>query len=161
MAHNALENQFLGFFLPNNQNSFGLKMLPSSPRSFRIPIRHVRCCRQGKSRNGRERALRYVTSFGPMNLLYNLLERMTSHGGVRVLSHFEISLGQPNILENRRRVMKKNVAILADSPPLSTSRHNTMFLKNWQHLLQVHFSCVSEPKQKQATSQQNQKGGRI
>ena len=40
-----------------------------------------------------------------------------------------------NILENRRRVMKKNVAILADSLPLSTSRHNTMFLKNWQHLL--------------------------
>ena len=45
MAHNALENQFLEFFLPNNQNSFGLKMLPSSPRSFRIPIRHVRCCK--------------------------------------------------------------------------------------------------------------------
>ena len=45
MAHNALENQFLEFFLPNNQNSFGLKMLPSSPRSFRIPTRHVRCCR--------------------------------------------------------------------------------------------------------------------
>ena len=34
-----------------------------------------------------------------------------------------------NILENRRRVMKKNVAILADSLPLSASRHNTMFLK--------------------------------
>ena len=33
-----------------------------------------------------------MTSFGPMNLLYNLLERMTSHGGVRVLSHFEIFL---------------------------------------------------------------------
>ena len=45
-----------------------------------------------KSRNGKEHALRYVTSFGPMNLLYNLLERMTSHGGVRVLSHFEILL---------------------------------------------------------------------
>jgi len=43
--------------------------------------------------------------------------------------------GESNILENRRRVMKKNVAILADSLPLSTSRHNTMFLKNWQHLL--------------------------
>ena len=28
-----------------------------------------------------------------MNLLYNLLERMTSHGGVRVLSYFEIFLG--------------------------------------------------------------------
>ena len=40
-----------------------------------------------------------------------------------------------NILEYRRRVMKKNVAILADSLPLSASRHNTMFLKNWQHLL--------------------------
>ena len=36
----------LEFFLPNNQKSFGLKMLPSSPRSFRIPIRHVRCCRK-------------------------------------------------------------------------------------------------------------------
>ena len=35
----------------------------------------------------------------------------------------------PNILENRRRVTKKNVAILADSLPLSASRHNTMFLK--------------------------------
>ena len=46
----------------------------------------------GKSRKDRERALRYVTSFGPMNLLYNLLERMTSHGGVRVLSYFEIFL---------------------------------------------------------------------
>ena len=44
MAHNALENQFLGFFLPNNQNSFGLKMLPSSPRSFCILTRRVRCC---------------------------------------------------------------------------------------------------------------------
>ena len=42
---------------------------------------------------------------------------------------------ETNILENRRRVMKKNVAILADSLPLSASRHNTMFLKNWQHLL--------------------------
>ena len=58
----------------------------------------------------------------------------------------------PNILESRRRVIKKNVAILADSLPLSASRHNTMFLKNWQHLLWVYFSCVSEPKQKQATS---------
>ena len=48
-----------------------------------------------------------------------------------------------NILENRRRVTKKNVAILADSLPLSASRHNTMFLKNWQHLLYVYFSCVS------------------
>ena len=45
------------------------------------------------------------------------------------------TLLKTNILENRRRVMKKNVAILADSLPLSTSRHNTMFLKNWQHLL--------------------------
>ena len=54
-----------------------------------------------------------------------------------------IKIGLANILENRRRVMKKNVAILADSLPLSTSRHNTMFLKNWQHLLYVYFSCVS------------------
>ena len=68
---------------------------------------------------------------------------------------------EANILENRRRVTKKNVAILADSLPLSASRHNTMFLKNWQHLLYVYFSCVSEPKQMQATSQQNQKGGRF
>ena len=51
--------------------------------------------------------------------------------------------GKTNILENRRRVTKKNVAILADSLPLSASRHNTMFLKNWQHLLYVYFSCVS------------------
>ena len=51
--------------------------------------------------------------------------------------------GTVNILENRRRVIKKNVAILADSLPLSASRHNTMFLKNWQHLLYVYFSCVS------------------
>ena len=61
-------------------------------------------------------------------------------------------VGEINILEKRRRVIKKNVAILADSLPLSASRHNTMFLKNWQHLLWVYFSCVSEPKQKQATS---------
>ena len=53
---------------------------------------------------------------------------------------------------DKRRVMTKNVAILADSLPLSASKHNTMFLKTWQHLLWVYFSCVSEPKQKQATS---------
>ena len=53
------------------------------------------------------------------------------------------TLCNTNILENRRRVTKKNVAILADSLPLSASRHNTMFLKNWQHLLYVYFSCVS------------------
>ena len=67
----------------------------------------------------------------------------------------------PNILENRRRVMKKNVAILADSLPLSTSRHNTMFLKNWQHLLYVYFSCVSEPKQCKQHHNQNQNRGRF
>ena len=53
------------------------------------------------------------------------------------------SVVHANILEKRRRVTKKNVAILADSLPLSASRHNTMFLKNWQHLLYVYFSCVS------------------
>ena len=74
--------------------------------------------------------------------------------------HYTVPIGY-NILENRRRVMKKNVAILADSLPLSTSRHNTMFLKNWQHHLWVNFSCVLDTKQKQAASQQNQKGGRF
>ena len=29
-----------------------------------------------------------------VNFLYNLLDRMTSHGGVRVLSYFEIFLGK-------------------------------------------------------------------
>ena len=55
-----------------------------------------------------------------------------------------------NILENRRRAKKKNVTILADILPLSASRHNTMFLKNWQPLLCVYFSCVLDTKQKQA-----------
>jgi len=36
---------------------------------------------------------------------------------------------------DKRRAKKKKVAILADSLPLNASRHNTMFLKNWQHLL--------------------------
>ena len=44
---------------------------------------------------------------------------------------------------DKRRAKKKKVAILADSLPLNASRHNTMFLKNWQHLLCVYFSCVS------------------
>ena len=34
-------------------------------------------------------------------------------------------------------------------------------LKNWQHHLWVNFSCVLDTKQKQAASQQNQKGGRF
>ena len=38
---------------------------------------------------------------------------------------------------DKRRVMTKNVAILADSLPLSASRHNTMFLKTGN------TSCVS------------------
>ena len=61
----------------------------------------------------------------------------------RRATHNKINIDFLNILENRRRVTKKNVAILADSLPLSASRHNTMFLKNWQHLLYVYFSCVS------------------
>ena len=88
------------------------------------------------------------------NLLYNLLreknkppQEMVNKRGVPIGPTWLIrTLGRQhstaalitlpsNILENRRRVMKKNVAILADSLPLSTSRHNTMFLKNWQHLL--------------------------
>ena len=36
---------------------------------------------------------------------------------------------------DKRGAKPKNVAILADSLPLNASRHNTMFLKNWQHLL--------------------------
>ena len=40
----------LEFFLPNNQKSFGLKLLLSCPRSFRVPIRHVRCCRYANFR---------------------------------------------------------------------------------------------------------------
>ena len=38
---------------------------------------------------------------------------------------------------DKRRVMTKNVAILADSLPLSASKHNTMFLKTGN------TSCVS------------------
>ena len=53
--------------------------------------------------------------------------------------HFRVRL----VPGDKRGAKPKNVAILADSLPLSTSRHNTMFLKNWQHLLYVYFSCVS------------------